>query len=114
MKKVFGAKIAASLTMWMPAFSIVVCETAVTLTGIFCLSSGSFCAVTVTVGIWKRSGSSWEALVDWVCGAAGVCARRSRRRERQRQTSGGADRRQRREGHVVGERCRILRTRRPM
>ena len=57
-KKVFGAKIAASLTMWMPAFSIVSCETAVTLTGIFCLSSGSFCAVTVTVGIRKRKSSS--------------------------------------------------------
>src|SRR6187455_1026277 len=65
---------AASLTMWMPAFSIVVSGTAVTLSGSFCLSSGSFWAVTVTVGISKRSGSSWGVPDDWVCGAVGVWA----------------------------------------
>ena len=57
-KIVLGAKSAASLTMRIPARSIVSFETAVTLTGSFCASSGSFCAVTVTGGNATRSGSS--------------------------------------------------------
>src|SRR5262245_50497890 len=49
----------------MPAPSIVSLDTAVTLTGTFCLSSGSFWAVTVTVGTRKRRvESSWEE-PDW-------------------------------------------------
>ena len=57
-KIVLGDRIAASLTSLMPAASIVSRVTAVTLTGTFWRSSGSFCAVTVTVGILKRRVSS--------------------------------------------------------
>ena len=82
-KKVFGAKIAASLTMWMPALSMVSFDTAVTLTGTFCLSSGSFCAVTVTVGMRKRiAGSSWDEL-PWL--PPGDCAVASAGDERDRE-----------------------------
>ncbi len=42
---------AASLTIETPAFVIVSDPTAVTLTGTFWTSAGSFCAVTVTGGI---------------------------------------------------------------
>jgi hypothetical protein len=55
----------------MPADSIVSFETAVTLTGTFCLSSGSFWAVTVTVGMRKRSGSCDEA-GGWALASSGV------------------------------------------
>ena len=58
-KTVLGAKIAASLTMWMPAPSMVSFGTAVTLTGTRCLSSGSFWASTVTVGMRKRIAGSF-------------------------------------------------------
>src|SRR6187397_442291 len=57
-KIVFGDRIAASLTSLIPAASMVSRVTAVTLTGTFWRSSGSFCAVTVTVGILKRRMSS--------------------------------------------------------
>ena len=56
LKKVFGAYPDASLMLRMPAFSSVSFETAVTLTGSFCGSSGSFCAVTVIGGSVVRSG----------------------------------------------------------
>src|SRR5262245_42711001 len=67
-KYVFGAKIAASLTMWMAALSMVSLGTAVTLAGTLCMSSGSFCAVTVTVGMRNRRASSCEEF-DWVAPA---------------------------------------------
>ena len=57
-KTVLGARMAASLTRRMPAASMVSRVTAVTLTGTFWRSAGSFCAVTVTVGILKRRVSS--------------------------------------------------------
>ena len=58
-KNVFGAKIAASLTIRAPESASVCLETAVTLTGTFCASAGSFVAVTVTVGsVVRRMPSS--------------------------------------------------------
>ena len=53
----FGAKTMASLAVRIPALSSVSDETALTLTGSFRASSGSFCAVTVTGGTVTRSGS---------------------------------------------------------
>ncbi len=55
-KNVFGAYSAASLRNPIPAFAIVSFVTAVTLTGSSWPSTGSFCAVTVTVGTVMRSG----------------------------------------------------------
>src|SRR5262245_37890664 len=72
-KNVLGAKMAAWLTMLMSAFSMVSFDTAVTLTGIFWMSSGSFWAVTFTVGILKRYGSSCGAGAC-VCVAVGCAA----------------------------------------
>ncbi len=70
-KNVFGAKIAASLTMRAPESASVCPETAVTLTGTFCASSGSFVAVTVTVGsVVRRMPSS----SGFGCGVVGCCA----------------------------------------
>src|SRR2546423_4547923 len=68
LKKVFGAYIDASLMLRIPAFSIVSFDTAVTLTGSFCGSSGSFCAVTVIVGSVVRSGGAGDG--DGCCAAA--------------------------------------------
>ncbi len=66
-----GAKIAASLTMRMPALSMVSAETAVTLTGSFRASSGSFCAVTVTEGtVTRTSGSSGPCVAVVACPAS--------------------------------------------
>src|SRR5262245_27151129 len=59
-KKVFGAYIAASLMMPTPASSSVVDGTAVTLTGRFRGSAGSFWAVTVTGGSSiEAAGACW-------------------------------------------------------
>ena len=71
-KYVLGAKIAASLTQWISASSMVFSVTAVTLTGTFCLSSGVFWAVTVTAGIDSRIESSCDGDEGDV--GAGVCA----------------------------------------
>ena len=71
---VLGARMAASLTSRMPAASMVSRVTAVTLTGTFCRSSGSFCAVTVTVGILNRRMSS-SVGVDTAPAGAGVWPR---------------------------------------
>ncbi len=69
-KVTFGAKIAASLTMRMPARSMVSAETAVTLTGSLRASSGSFCAVTFTVGKVRRTVGSAGGCAGVVCPAA--------------------------------------------
>src|SRR5437016_7024965 len=53
-KKVLGEYFAASPTSVMSALSRVFFDTAVTLTGSFCTSAGSFCALTVTGGIVTR------------------------------------------------------------
>ena len=75
-KNVFGAKIAASLTMRAPESASVCLETAVTLTGTFCASAGSFVAVTVTVGsVVRRMPSS-----SGFAGCAGCWAAARRRR----------------------------------
>jgi hypothetical protein len=47
---VFGAYIDASPMVVMPPFQMASRGTSVKLTGSFCGSAGSFCAVTVTVG----------------------------------------------------------------
>ena len=72
-KNVFGAKIAASLTMRAPESASVCFDTAVTLTGTFCASSGSFVAVTVTVGSFVRRmpSSSGSGCGVACCAAAG-------------------------------------------
>src|SRR5262245_61515692 len=54
LKNVLGASWAASLMLRMPAFWIVSAVTGVTLTGASCTFSGSFSAVTVTVGRRRR------------------------------------------------------------
>ena len=70
-KLTFGAKIPASLTIRMPARSMVSAETAVTLTGSLRGSSGSFCAVTVTDGsVTRTSGSSGDCAAGVDCPAA--------------------------------------------
>ena len=67
----FGAKIAASLTIRMPARSMVSAETAVTLTGNLRASSGSFCALTVTDGrVTRTCGSSGDCPAGVACPAA--------------------------------------------
>jgi hypothetical protein len=50
-KIAFGAQTAASLTIDTPPLRSMSSPTGVTLTGSVCTSAGSFCAVTVTVGI---------------------------------------------------------------
>jgi hypothetical protein len=55
LKNVFGAKMAASLTLRTPSASSVSPGTAVTLMGTFWGSSGAFCAVTVIGGSAVRS-----------------------------------------------------------
>src|SRR6266446_340389 len=56
LKKMFGANHPASLTVRRAALVNVSLRTAVTLTGRFCGSSGSFCAVTVIGGNVVYSG----------------------------------------------------------
>ena len=79
-KNVFGAKIAASLTMRAPESASVCFDTAVTLTGTFWASSGSFVAVTVTVGSFvRRMPSSGSGCAVAGCCAAAGAARSARR-----------------------------------
>src|SRR6266446_10930438 len=56
LKKVFGAYHPAWLIAFSPFSNSVSLETVVTLTGKFCGSSGSFCAVTVIGGNVVYSG----------------------------------------------------------
>src|SRR6266513_6532899 len=63
LKKMFGANHPASLTVRRAAVVNVSLNTAVTLTGRFCGSSGSFCAVTViggsvVVSVCARAGAA--------------------------------------------------------
>ena len=88
LKNVFGAYCAASLTLRTPALSSVSRVTAVTLTGASWMFSGSFSALTVTVGSRKRivpSSSCVAAPGAWADGfcaiaAAGSSRARARRR----------------------------------